>query len=81
MDEVTTTPAIELFDLVELLEPVDAAPAGAQGPVIEWLRGGTVAEIEIKQPKLEGLDAIVYATRDQLRVVKPHPRRLPAANH
>ena len=79
MDQVTTTRAIELFDLVELLEPVDAAPAGAQGPVIEWLRDGTVAEIEIKKPKLDGLDAIVYATRDQLRVVRPHAPGRPAS--
>ena len=72
MDDVATTRQIELFDVVGLLKPVDAAPAGAQGLVIEWLQDGTVAEIELTEPKLAGLDAIVYATRDQLRLVKPH---------
>lgn len=69
---MATTRHVGLYDIIELLEPIDAAPAGAQGPVIEFLRDGTVAEIEIREPHLEGLDSIVYATLDKLRVVKTH---------
>jgi hypothetical protein len=71
---MATTRQIGLYDIVELLEPIDAAPAGATGPVIEFIRNGTVAEIEIREPRLEGLDGIVHATLDKLRVVKPHER-------
>ena len=66
---MTTVRQIELYDIVELMEPVDAAPAGAQGPVIHFLDDGTVAEIEITKPPLDGLDIIVYAPLDKLRRV------------
>jgi hypothetical protein len=56
-------------DIVELTEPVDAAPAGARGAVLELLRNGAVAEIEITEPNLDGLDRIVYAPVAKLRVV------------
>lgn len=70
---MATTRDIERFDIVELLEPVDAAPAGARGGVLEFLGDNhDVAEIEITEPKLYGLDCIVYATLDKLRVVEPH---------
>lgn len=70
---MATVGQIELYDIVELLEPIDAAPAGAHGPVIEFLRDGTVAEIELTEPKFDdALDRIVYATLDKLRVVEPH---------
>jgi hypothetical protein len=69
---MATTRQIGLYDIVELLEPIDAAPAGAQGPVIEFIQDGTVAEIEIREPHLEGLESIVHTTLDKLRVVKPH---------
>ncbi|HWE32272.1 MAG TPA: hypothetical protein VG410_02235 [Solirubrobacteraceae bacterium] len=70
---MATTRQIGLYDIVELLEPIDAAPAGAQGAVIEFLRDGTVAEIELTEPKFDDvLDSIVYARLDKLRVIKPH---------
>jgi hypothetical protein len=69
---MATVRQIGLFALVELVEPVDAAPAGARGYVLHFLQDGTVAEIEIREPKLEGLDAIVYTTLDKLRVIKRH---------
>jgi len=73
MEHMATTRTIELFDIVELMEPVGAAPAGASGAVLEFLGDNRdVAEIEITEPKLDGLDAIVYATLDKLRLVKPH---------
>jgi hypothetical protein len=80
MGDVATTRAIHLYDVVELLEPVDNAPAGARGGVLEFLRDGTVAEIEILEPKLDGLDAIVYTTLDKLRVVRPHESKSDSAN-
>ena len=73
MGEVATTREVQLYDIVELLEPVDAAPAGSRGGVIEFIGDNhEVAEIEITDPKLNGLDAIVYATLDKLRIVEPH---------
>jgi hypothetical protein len=70
---MATIGQIELYDIVELLEPIGAAPAGARGPVIEFLRDGTVAEIELTEPKFDDvLESIVYATLDKLRVVRSH---------
>jgi hypothetical protein len=63
------THQIEQYDTVELTEPVDAAPAGARGGVLEFLDGGDIAEIEIMEPNLEGLDRIVYAPLSKLRRV------------
>ena len=70
---MATTREVQLFDIVELVEPVDAAPVGARGGVLEFVGDNhDIAEIEITDPKLDGLDAIVYATLDKLRVVEPH---------
>jgi hypothetical protein len=66
---MATVRQIAQYDIVELTEPVDAAPAGARGAVLELLRDGAIAEIEITQPKLDGLDRIVYAPLAKLRVV------------
>jgi hypothetical protein len=66
---MATTRQIELYDTVELLEPIDAAPAGAHGGVIHFLQDGEVAEIEIMDPELEDLDRIVYAPLNKLRRV------------
>jgi hypothetical protein len=35
--------------------------------VIHFLNGGDVAEIELTEPRLEGLDGIVYAPLAKLR--------------
>jgi hypothetical protein len=73
MGNVATIREIQLYDIVEVLEPVDAAPAGSRGGVIEFVGDNhEIAEIEITDPKLDGLDAIVYTTLDKLRVVEPH---------
>jgi hypothetical protein len=73
MTDMARTREIQLFDIVEIVEPVDAAPAGARGGVLEFVgENHDIAEIEITEPKLDGLDAIVYATLDKLRVVEPH---------
>ena len=70
---MATVHQISKFDIVELLESIGAAPAGAQGGVLEFLNEGNVAEIEITTPDLEGLDRMVYAPRSKLRRVEPQP--------
>jgi hypothetical protein len=69
---VATTREIHQYDIVELLEPVDAAPAGARGGVLEFVGDDhDIAQIEITEPKFDdALDSIVYANLDQLRVVR-----------
>jgi hypothetical protein len=73
---VATTRHIAQYDIVELLEPVDAAPAGATGGVLDFLgEDGDIAEIEIMEPSLEdALDRIVYAPLSKLRRIES-PRR------
>jgi hypothetical protein len=66
---VATVHQIAQYDTVELIEPIDAAPAGARGGVLEFLEDGSIAEIEIMQPDLDGLDRIVYAPLSKLRRV------------
>lgn len=67
---------IELLDIVELLEPIDAAPAGARGGVLEFVGDhGDIAEIEIMEPSFDDiLDRIVYAPLSKLRRIEPSPR-------
>jgi hypothetical protein len=60
---------IKEFDIVELTERVDDAPAGARGGVLEFHRPG-VAMLEILEPELGGAERIVFAPLDKLRVVK-----------
>jgi hypothetical protein len=61
------------FDLVELTEPVDDAPAGARGGVLE-LRPGDTAMVEILEPSLDGAARIVFVPVAKLRVVESGPR-------
>jgi hypothetical protein len=63
----TTQQPIALFDRIELREAIDAAPAGARGNVIHFLKEGTIAEVEIMIPDLDIMDRIVYAVPSQLR--------------
>jgi hypothetical protein len=60
------TREIAAFDLVELTEPVDAAPAGARGGVLEIASDGT-AMVEITEPELDGLERIVFSPVSRLR--------------
>ncbi len=61
---------ISPFDIVELTESVDDAPAGARGGVLE-LYTPEVAMIEVLEPELGPAARIVFAPLDKLRVVKP----------
>jgi hypothetical protein len=56
------------FDTVELTEPIDEAPAGARGGVLE-LRAGDMAMIEITEPALDAAARIVFVPLTKLRVV------------
>ncbi len=60
---------ITTLDLVELTEPVDDAPAGSRGGVLE-LRDGDAAMVEITSMPLEPiLDRIVFIPLSKLRRV------------
>jgi hypothetical protein len=64
---------IAAFDLVELTEAVEDAPAGARGGVLE-LRGGDTAMIEVTEPELGPAARVVFAPLDKLRLVEPARR-------
>lgn len=63
---MATRAEIAAFDLVELTEPVDAAPAGARGAVLEIDPEGT-AMVEVTDPELEGLERIAFCPLSSLR--------------
>ncbi len=64
---------IAAFDIVELTERVDDAPAGARGGVLE-LRKGDMAMIEVTKPALGPAARIVFAPLSKIRVVEPARR-------
>lgn len=75
MGTMATAHNIALNDWVELLEPLDAAPVGARGGVVDLLRDDVVM-VEIMEPNLgDGLDRIVVAPLSKLRRVDPSSRR------
>jgi hypothetical protein len=57
---------ITAFDRVELLEPIDDAPAGARGGVLE-LRDRDTAMVEITAPKLDPAARIIFVPLAKLR--------------
>lgn len=65
---------IAAFDIVELTERVDDAPAGARGGVLE-LRERDMAMIEITKPDLGPAARIVFAPVSKVRLVEPAHRR------
>jgi hypothetical protein len=68
MRSMPTTDDISEYDLVELTEAVDDAPAGARGGVLEFTNE-TTAMIEVLTPELDSLDRIVFAPVSVLRRV------------
>jgi len=60
--------AITTFDTVELIEPVDDAPAGARGGVLE-LTDSATAMVEVTSPELDAAARIVFAPLAALRRV------------
>lgn len=65
---------IAAFDIVELTERVDDAPAGARGGVLE-LREGDMAMVEVTKPDLGPAARIVFAPLSKIRVVEVAHRR------
>lgn len=63
---------IREHDIVELTEPVEEAPAGARGGVLELRPGGT-AMVEITEPVLGAAARIVFAPLRKLRIVDSAP--------
>jgi hypothetical protein len=61
---------ISAFDLVELTEAIEDAPAGARGGVLE-IRDGDTVMIEVVKPELGPAERIVFAPLDKLRLVEP----------
>jgi hypothetical protein len=59
---------ITAFDRVELLEPIDDAPAGACGGVLE-LRDRDTAMVEITTPKLDPAARVIFVPLAKLRRV------------
>jgi hypothetical protein len=70
---MAVTHEIAAFDVVELIEAVDDAPAGARGGVLE-LRSEGKAMVEITEPVLDAAARIVFVPLAKLRVVDPAPR-------
>ena len=68
MRSMSTMRKIAEFDLVELTEAVDDAPAGARGGVLEFTNE-TTAMVEVLTPELDILDRIVFAPVSVLRRV------------
>jgi len=64
------TDKINPFDIVELTERVDDAPAGSRGGVLE-LYTPEVAMVEVLEPKLNAAARIVFVPLDKMRVVEP----------
>lgn len=65
---------IAAFDIIELTERVDDAPAGARGGVLE-LREGDMAMIEVTKPDLGPAARIVFAHLSKIRLVEPAHHR------
>lgn len=64
---------INEFDIVELTERVDDAPAGARGGVLEFYTPD-IAMLEILEPELGPAARIVFAPLGKLRVVEASPK-------
>lgn len=72
---MAVTHRIARYDIVELIEPVDEAPAGERGGVLE-LYDDSTAMVELTSlPAKLGVDRIVVAPLTKLRVVDAHPQQ------
>ena len=65
---MTTAPKINAYDLVELTVPVEDAPVGARGGVLE-ITDETTAMVEVMTPELDVTARIVFAPLSALRRV------------
>jgi hypothetical protein len=71
---MTATKNVAQFDIVELVEPVDTAPVGARGGVLDILSDEFAMVEFTSMPREPILDRIVVVPLDKLRVVEPAKR-------
>lgn len=71
---MAVTHRIAEFDIVELTDAVDDAPAGARGGVLE-LHADDTAMVEVLEPPLDGAARIVFVPVAKLRLIKSHRPR------
>ena len=64
---MSITREITEFDIVELAEDVEDAPAGAKGGVLE-IRPDGLAMVEILEPELGAVERIVFVPLDKMRL-------------
>lgn len=69
MNRMAVTNAIAQYDWVELLEPVEDAPAGARGVLHDFLDGGCTI-VEVMEPPPQDMP-IVFAPLSALRGLGP----------
>ncbi|MBV9167864.1 MAG: hypothetical protein JO321_15535 [Solirubrobacterales bacterium] len=68
---MATVRDIGLFDIVELLEPVNKVPVGATGAVLEFRDDGKVAMVEFtSMPPELTLERIEFVSLSKLRLLK-----------
>jgi hypothetical protein len=71
---MTATKHIAEYDIVELTEPVEAAPAGSRGGVLDIFSDG-MAMVEITSlPAEMDIDRLIVAPLGKLRVIEPAHR-------
>jgi hypothetical protein len=71
---MAVTHRIARYDIVELTEPVDEAPAGERGGVLELYDDGTAMVELTSLPAQLGVDRIVVAPVSKLRVIDARPQ-------
>ncbi len=64
---MAVTREITEFDIVELAEGVEDAPAGAKGGVLE-IRPDGLAMVEVLEPELGAVERIVFVPLDKMRL-------------
>ncbi len=70
---MATVQGIGMYDKVELLAPVENAPAGAAGAVLEFHGEGDLALVEFTSMPPEGLlDRLVIVPVSKLRLLESH---------
>jgi hypothetical protein len=69
MDRMAVVEKIALFDWVELLEPIDDAPLGARGALVDFLGDGYTL-VEVMEPRLDDMP-VVCAHLSALRGLGP----------
>lgn len=70
---MATVRHIALYHKVELLEPVETAPAGATGGVLEFHGDGDLALVEFtSMPPERMLDRLVIVPVSKLRLLESH---------